>query len=221
MSCGCRTAGLLGFGQGCPQLLKAALNVLPHGPPNMTSRCVNASKRERCLETWVVPSCVITYTKSLHAATLPYSVWLEATYEASLDSRAGNHSRACTQKGRSEGVHPRRLSAMYDVQWLGRGDGAGKRAKRLQPIGRPENVPVVTWQSSVFLWLHVILGNWPRFPTELWMIILASWQGWCETWNLGGSSSWYWFYFPTPVVCFHFIKYYLLCLKDFAPFSCF
>lgn len=116
MSCGCRTAGLLGFGQGCPQLLKAALNVLPHGPPNMTSRCVNAGKRERCLETWVVPSCVITYTKSLHAATLPYSVWLEATYEASLDSRAGNHSRACTQKGRSEGVHPRRLSAMYDVQ---------------------------------------------------------------------------------------------------------
>lgn len=73
-------------------------------------------------------------------------------------SRTGNHSRAWTQKGRN-GIHPKRLSAVCDVQWLGRGGGDGeyKRVKRTQPVGLPENISDITWSPSVFLFLHVIL----------------------------------------------------------------
>lgn len=54
---------------------------------------------------------------------------------------------------------PKRLSAICDVQGLGRGDRGGDKVKRPEPTELPGNIAVARKPPSVFLLLHVILGN--------------------------------------------------------------
>lgn len=86
----------------------------------------------------------------LYPVILLYFIWLKAIYyEANLYLELGDHTRAWTQEGRSHRGHPKRLSAICDIQWLGRGDGAGKRVKRPEPVELPGNVAVARKPHSV------------------------------------------------------------------------